>query len=101
MVMAVLLLTIITRLRWSSSVVTVDWAQALEALRKLRTEKTSDIKSFKLAHEHTKTHKAQGLHLLNPHAGVQNMCLQHGILGIVYQWAELRWNNGSLELVLS
>ncbi len=31
--------------------------QALEALRKLRSEKTAEIKQFRLALDHTKTHK--------------------------------------------
>ncbi len=33
--------------------------QALEALRKLRTEKTAEIKQFRLQLEHLKTHKVR------------------------------------------
>ena len=34
-----------------------DWRQALEALRKLKSEKTAEAREFKLRLEHLKTHK--------------------------------------------
>lgn len=42
--------------------------QALEALRKLRSEKTAEIKQFRLALDHTKTHKVHPIPPLFPSA---------------------------------
>ena len=39
--------------------------QALEALRKLRTEKSSEIKQYKLQLDHLKTHKVSLLNALH------------------------------------